>query len=50
MTTSDLNRASSPDGNEVSRPPAGVDGPATDNPPSHHAYHHPPPGGVRPKV
>jgi molybdopterin-dependent oxidoreductase alpha subunit len=41
MTTSDLNRASSPDGNEVSRTPIGGDGPATVNSPSHHAYHHP---------
>jgi molybdopterin-dependent oxidoreductase alpha subunit len=41
MTTSDLNQASSPDGAEVGRTPAGGDGPATDNPPSHHAYHHP---------
>jgi molybdopterin-dependent oxidoreductase alpha subunit len=41
MTTSDLNRASSPDGNEVGRTPTGGDGPATDNRPLHHAYHHP---------
>jgi molybdopterin-dependent oxidoreductase alpha subunit len=41
MTTSDLNRASSPDGDEVGRTPTGGDGPATDNRPLHQAYHHP---------
>jgi molybdopterin-dependent oxidoreductase alpha subunit len=41
MTTSDVNRASSPDDNEVGHTPIGGDGPVTDKPPSHHAYHHP---------
>ncbi len=41
MTTSDLNRASNPDGNAVSRTPIDGDGPETDKRPSHQAYHHP---------
>ncbi len=45
MTTSDLNRASNPDGPNWPAadglPPIGGDGPVTDKQPSHHAYHHP---------
>src|SRR5258708_12919196 len=45
MTTSDVNRPPNPDGPNspaaVRPTPGGGDGPGTDKPPSHRAYHHP---------